>query len=199
MTPTPQDNERANRILTLSNFLSFSRILLIAPIVWFLHLGARQPEHNLTALALMLAGAVTDMLDGWLARKLNQVTNIGRIIDPIADKIGIGIVFLFLALSRPDFPMWFFIVVVLRDVLIFLTGVIVRIKFRFLFESNMIGKLTVTVLFLFISVFALKDLYGLNVISDIMMWTGLGFIILSLFSYTGRLITFFREIRKTKT
>ncbi len=199
MTPTPKDNERANRILTLSNFLSFSRILLIAPIVWFLHLGARQPEHNLTALALMLAGAVTDMLDGWLARKLNQVTNIGRIIDPIADKIGIGIVFLFLALSRPDFPMWFFIVVVLRDVLIFLTGVIVRIKFRFLFESNMIGKLTVTVLFLFISVFALKDLYGLNVISDIMMWTGLGFIILSLFSYTGRLITFFREIRKTKT
>lgn len=198
MTRTSQENERAGRIFTVSNFLSFSRILLIAPIIGFLHLGAHQPEYNLTALALMLAGALTDMLDGWLARKLNQVTNLGRIIDPIADKIGIGIVFLFLALSRPDFPMWFFVVVVLRDVLIFLTGVIVRIRYRFLFESNMIGKLTVTVLFAFLAVFILKDLYGLHVVSGIMMWIGFGFIILSLISYTGRLISFFREIRQTK-
>ena len=53
------------------------------------------PVYNWYALGLMMLGAMTDMLDGWLARRLNQVTNFGRIIDPIADKIGIGLVLLF--------------------------------------------------------------------------------------------------------
>ncbi len=190
--------EHSDRIFTVSNGLSFLRILVLAPILYYLHLGALQPEYNLTALALMLAGALTDMLDGWLARKLNQVTNFGRIIDPIADKIGIGIVFLFLAFTRPDFPVWFLIVVVLRDLLIFSIGMIVRIRYRFLFESNMIGKLTVTVLFAYLVVFILKDLYGLETLVTVLLWTGLGFIVLSMISYARRLVLFFGEIREQK-
>lgn len=184
------------RIFTISNVLSMLRILVLAPILYYLGLGADQPEYNLTALVLMLAGAVTDMLDGWLARKLKQVTNFGRIIDPIADKIGIGLVFLFLAFTRPDFPVWFLIIVILRDLLIFSVGMIVRIKYRFLFESNMIGKITVSVLFVYLTVFILKDLYGLNTIAGIMLWTSFGFVVVSMVSYTHRLIAFFSGLRK---
>lgn len=190
----PQQTNSSQQIFTLSNFLSLARIFLLIPILYYLHLGQEQPSANLTALILMLIGAVTDILDGWLARKMKQVTNLGRILDPIADKIGIGIVFLFLALTRNDFPLWFVLVVIARDVLIFFTGLLIRIRHHFVFESNMIGKITVTILFLYLISYITKDFYALADLVHILLWVSIGFILISLISYTLRLVDFFKRI-----
>lgn len=183
------------RVFTVSNVLSLIRILLLIPILYFLHLGRHTPSANLTALVLMLIGALTDMLDGWLARRMKQVTNLGRILDPIADKIGIGIVFLYLSLTRDDFPLWFVLIVIARDGLIFLTGLIIRIRHHFLFESNMIGKITVTILFLYLVAYMLKDFYPSAAIITGLLWISIGFIIISLISYALRLVRFISDLK----
>ncbi len=191
--------EKKDKILTLSNVLSVSRILLLAPIIYCLDRGLLESGYNWYALGLMMIGAMTDMLDGWLARRMKQVTNFGRIIDPIADKIGVGLVLVYLAFSRPDFPLWYLWIVLFRDVLIFCVGSFIRIRYRYIFESNMIGKIAVTTIFFVILATVLKGLYPITIIQQVLIGISLAFIMASLLSYGLRLSEFIRGLNQRKT
>jgi cardiolipin synthase (CMP-forming) len=186
------------RIVTLSNILSLSRIFLLVPIIYCLAEGNHHPEYNLYALGLMLLGAMTDMLDGWLARRMKQVTNFGRIIDPIADKIGVGAVLIFLAITRPDFPMWYLWIVLLRDAVIFCIGSYIRVKYRHIFESNMIGKIAVTTIFFVIFLTVLNGIYQLNILLQFFIGISLAFISASMLSYALRLSEFYKKLKTAK-
>ncbi|MGF1444761.1 MAG: CDP-alcohol phosphatidyltransferase family protein [Pikeienuella sp.] len=72
-------------ILTLPNALTLAR-LLAAPALVLPFAFLPRPTADLWALAIFLAAAVTDFLDGWLARRLNQQSRLGAVLDPIADK-----------------------------------------------------------------------------------------------------------------
>lgn len=73
-------------IFTIPNMLSVFRILLIPVYVW-LYLGAERIEQYHTA-ALVLAGScLTDMIDGKIARKFNMISRVGKVLDPLADKL----------------------------------------------------------------------------------------------------------------
>ena len=73
-------------IFTIPNMLSVFRILLIPVYVW-LYLGAERIEEYHTA-ALVLAGScLTDMIDGKIARKFNMISRVGKVLDPLADKL----------------------------------------------------------------------------------------------------------------
>jgi CDP-diacylglycerol--glycerol-3-phosphate 3-phosphatidyltransferase len=85
---------------------------------------------------------LTDVLDGYLARKFNEVTEMGKIIDPLADKFVIGVVVLKLFLIG-DVPDYYFWMIVGRDVLIFTGGIFVSRKLGRVLPSNMLGKITV--------------------------------------------------------
>ena len=67
---------------TIPNWLSFLRIALI-PVFSVLFVK----EYYIWAFALMIIGALTDLVDGKIARKFNQVSNLGKILDPVADKL----------------------------------------------------------------------------------------------------------------
>jgi len=73
-------------ILTVPNLLSLLRLLLL-PVYARIYLRATQPAHYLLAGAIMAVSCLTDLLDGMLARKLHQITNLGKVLDPLADKI----------------------------------------------------------------------------------------------------------------
>ena len=103
-------------IRLLPNFLSAAR-LLAAPYVCFL-LWRQQYRTALTALLL---AALTDGLDGYLARSLNAQSRLGEVLDPIADKVLMGGAFLTLAFSGAIEP-WLAVLVVGRDVLILLVA-----------------------------------------------------------------------------
>ncbi len=128
-------------IFTVSNLLSFLRLLLIVPIWIFFNSFDDLLFRYLIAAAGIFA-VVTDVLDGYFARKLNEVTEVGKIIDPLADKVLIGFVVIKLFLIG-EIPTYYFIMIVLRDVLILLGGLFVASKTKFVLPSDKFGKATV--------------------------------------------------------
>jgi CDP-diacylglycerol--glycerol-3-phosphate 3-phosphatidyltransferase len=134
--PNRNSHSTAARIVTVPNILSVSRIVLL-PIVLLL-LFKRQ---NTAAVAVMLISWSTDALDGYLARKLGQVSNLGRVLDHLVDKVWVGSVLVTLVFIR-NLPLFLAGAVILRDLLILAgSGVIMKTKGSFV-SSDVVGKIT---------------------------------------------------------
>lgn len=73
----------------LPNLLTWARILAIPLLVavFYLPMGLDEPTRNLTATVIFVVAAITDWIDGWLARKWNQTSSFGAFLDPVADKL----------------------------------------------------------------------------------------------------------------
>lgn len=121
---------------TVSNILSFTRLLLAIPMCYLL-----LNNYNLAAAGIGILGVITDVLDGYFARKLNQITDFGKIIDPIADKVIIGTTALVLIIQG-RLPLWFGIIAFSRDILILLGGIYATKKLGLIIPSNFFGKIT---------------------------------------------------------
>lgn len=103
-----------DRIATIPNALSFVRLLLVPLFLWLV-LGPQQDEW---ALAVLMVSGFTDYLDGKLARQLNQMSKIGAILDPVADRLFILAVVIGLSI-RDIIPWWLAVILPLRDVFLF--------------------------------------------------------------------------------
>jgi CDP-diacylglycerol--glycerol-3-phosphate 3-phosphatidyltransferase len=129
-------------LLTLPNLLSFLRILLVVPFVAVLLSGV--PGARLWAVLILAVAALTDRLDGALARRWHQESEWGRILDPLADKIGITAAVVTLW-AIGNLPGWFILVLVLRDSLIFAGGIILKVRRGIVLPSITAGKWAVGV------------------------------------------------------
>jgi len=125
---------------TPSNIISFVRVLLTVPAVYFLYNG----YYHATAVVCVLA-FLSDIADGYIARKTNDVSEVGKIIDPLADKIFIAVAGLTMLLLKL-LPLWFVAVVVGRDLLIMAVGVWATKRFHVVLPSNYPGKLAALVI-----------------------------------------------------
>lgn len=124
-------------IWTLSNGISFLRLLLSIPLAYY------SWELNSTAVIVIgIAAYISDLLDGYLARKMNQVSEWGKVIDPIADKVFVGTGVVILSLKEVV-PIWFVAVVLGRDVLIMILGAWYSKKSNFVLPSLFAGKAAV--------------------------------------------------------
>ena len=119
-----QASERARtplqQILLVPNQLTLIRMLLVP----FILIAMLNKQHDM-ALYLFLAAALTDAADGLVARRFNQKTPLGACLDPIADKILLGSVFIVQSLAGA-IPWWLTILVISRDALI-LAGTLVTV------------------------------------------------------------------------
>ena len=124
--------------LLVPNLLAIFRILLFPIIFYFL---AQESKVDLCIAILLIVLAVfSDVLDGHLARRLNQITDLGKILDPVADKLGLGIFVIFIIFHR-GFPIWAAGLLFFKDFLT-LVGAILLVKRKDLFPmSNNWGKL----------------------------------------------------------
>lgn len=126
-------------IYTKSNLLSLFRLLLAVPI-WMLLDDFESNRYYVFGISLFVA--FTDILDGYLARKFNEVTEFGKIIDPLADKVAMAAVVIKLFLIGEITPFYFFLIIG-RDLLIFVGGIFVSKKLGKVLPSNVLGKITV--------------------------------------------------------
>ena len=106
---------------TIPNALSFLRLLGV-PIFFWLIVG---PENDGLALGILIVSAFTDWLDGYLARRLNQYSRLGELLDPLADRLYVvaALIALFI---RDLIPIWVVVALVLRDVL--MSGLLIFLK-----------------------------------------------------------------------
>ncbi len=122
----------------LANGLSLARILL-APVV-ALSLYRDGQSTGMLTLALMLAAGATDLLDGWVARRLGQTSDLGRVLDPLADKIFIGCICICLVLLR-DFPFWLVALQGARDLAIVGVGSYLLRSRHTVIPASLFGKI----------------------------------------------------------
>ena len=130
-------------LLTIPNALSALRVLLIIPFIEVIF--SNRPYARWWGLFWMVLAALTDKLDGELARKLHCETEWGRILDPLADKIGVGAVAIAL-LVKQWLPAWFVIVLLARDLVILAGGLIIKKSTGEIVPSNMDGKWAVGII-----------------------------------------------------
>lgn len=98
--------------INLPNLLTFLRILLIPVVLWLMAIGT--PRANFWAMVVYAATAITDFLDGWLARKRGLISVLGKFLDPLADKLLVMSVLVFMVdLGRV--PWWAVVVLLARE------------------------------------------------------------------------------------
>ncbi len=158
------------------NILTIARLLFIPVIVYFLKLNTN--TGNIIALFAMILSGLTDYFDGYFARKLNQRSQLGRMLDPLVDKINVAVIMLALAAYK-GLPYIFAFFVIGRDITILIAGIYVISKKRIVVESNLLGKITLSS-FLAVTFCYTANLYPLNIIT---MWISIILIPSSLITY----------------
>jgi cardiolipin synthase len=115
----------ASKAYNIPNLLTYGRILAVPLIVLCFFLEGRLESSDFarwTALALFIIASVTDYLDGYLARIWKQTSNIGRMLDPIADKLLVSICLLLLAADPVEtihgWSLWAAIIILCREILV---------------------------------------------------------------------------------
>lgn len=99
----------------LPNMLTLGRILLIPLFVWFMYDG--DPFYSLLAGAVFAVAAITDVVDGYLARRWNLITVVGKFMDPLADKL-IAMAALVMLVRQGRIAAWFVIVLLAREFIV---------------------------------------------------------------------------------
>ncbi|NYD65923.1 CDP-alcohol phosphatidyltransferase family protein [Agromyces atrinae] len=112
------ERDPGSRVWTVPNVLSMLRIALVPVFLAFIVAG-----EYLGALIVLVTASLTDLADGYLARRLNQVTRLGQLLDPAADRLYIFATLIGLA-WREFVPWWIVVVIVGRDVLLAVLGVV---------------------------------------------------------------------------
>ena len=124
-------------MLNIPNLITLLRLLLIPVVIICL-----LEDRFRWALIFFLIAGVSDAVDGFLARALNQKTPLGAVLDPIADKLLLDSLYL-LGASRELFPDWLAVIVISRDVLILLGFILLSLfKHRFEVHPSLPSKIT---------------------------------------------------------
>ena len=127
------------RVFNVPNVLTLIRIVLLPVIAWRYRIGDRA-----SALIVYLAAMLTDVLDGWIARKTGRITSFGKLLDPIADKLSL-LTLLALFVLDGQIPVWVLAVICAKELLMVLGGAAALFN-GIVASAQPIGKLT-TLLF----------------------------------------------------
>jgi cardiolipin synthase len=120
MVSTAED-EASDRILTVPNVLSFARLLGVPVFLWLVLV----PQADVAAFILLAVAGASDWVDGYLARRLNQRSRLGILLDPLADRLYIAATLIGLAV-RTIIPWWLVGILVARE--LFLLALLPRIR-----------------------------------------------------------------------
>ncbi len=178
--------------MNLPNKLTVFRMILIVPFVilllgghagwgWFdAAFGGIEAYTDYIALVIFVIASLTDMLDGKIARKYNLVTNFGKFMDPLADKLLVCSAMICL-IDMDRIPAWIIIVIISREFII--SG------FRLVASDNHVviaasywGKFKTTFQMIMV-ILMIANIQALNILTQIVMWIALALTIISLIDY----------------
>jgi CDP-diacylglycerol--glycerol-3-phosphate 3-phosphatidyltransferase len=174
-------------VWTIPNLLSLFRILIIPVLVYLLTYSDR--FSGLLAALLFLLAAVTDYFDGYLARRHRSVSDLGKILDPLADKLMIASALIMLAAMdrpyEPSVPAWMVVVILAREIAVTVVrgialteGIVMEAetlgKYKFILQSFAVFGLLVHYTYAGIDFFA-AGMYFLVVSAVVAVWSGINY------------------------
>ncbi len=166
-------------IINIPNILSLLRILILPLIA---HIIKNDTNISIFTGLFLLFFIATDFFDGFIARKYNIVTKLGKILDPLADKISI-ITLSYLIVYYRNFPLWAFYIIVGREILIVI-GALSLLKLKNIIpQSNIFGKLATASISSSIIAYILKYKIGYT-----LLLIGIFFYIIAFISYIIKFI-----------
>ena len=172
--------------MTLANRITIGRLVLIPVFIVLIMSYTREaPWFRIAALVTFIVAAVSDGIDGFVARAYNQKSKLGAVLDPLADKLLVNLAFVFLAVNdqlRTPIPAWFPVVILSRDAIIVIGAYLINEYFGPVrVKPQVSGKLTTTLqMALIISV--LLELDG-----RFIMGLLIGTLVVSVFSFVDYL------------
>lgn len=128
------------KLKNIPNVLSVIRIILVGVFVYVFFND--YPNNLFGALIVFLVAGLTDVIDGFLARRFNWVTNMGKILDPFADKLMQCTVLVCMCI-QDLIPIWLVVPFILKEFLVLLGGLLIIKKRKVVVVSNIFGKMTV--------------------------------------------------------
>lgn len=149
--------KKRNKNINIPNGLSLLRIILILPFVYyFMH------DKIISAAIVLVASGISDLLDGIIARKFNQFTELGQMLDPLSDKLTQGAVAICLAIKQPILIPLLAIFVV-KEVTMVVASCLLIGKKKFPGGSKWCGKVATTMFYIsFTVIVALKGIWGIE-------------------------------------
>lgn len=163
---------KQDKIINVPNALTLLRILLLPVVVWRFVIG-----DATGALIAYMAAMLTDALDGIIARKTNQITALGKLLDPIADKLSL-VTLLGLFVSSGEIPLWVLAIILFKEVMMVIGGG-VALKHGIVVYALPIGKVT-TVTFVLSMVARFMSVLPL---ADVLLWISVALSMVALVWY----------------
>ena len=172
---------------TLPNLLSLFRILIIPALVYLLSFS--DPRSALLAAGLFLIASITDYFDGYLARRNQSVSDVGKILDPLADKLMIASALIMLAAmdrpNEPSVPAWLVVIILARESAVTVVrgialaeGIVMHAdslgKYKFVLQAYAVVGLLVHYRYWGLDFYA-AGLYFLMLSAVIALWSGVNY------------------------
>lgn len=167
--------------MNLPNKLTILRVILIVPFVVFMLVPIGGDAVSMyTAVAIFIVASLTDLLDGKIARKYNLVTNFGKFMDPLADKLLVCSALICL-IELDRIPAWIVIIIISREFII--SGFrLVAADNRVVIAANYWGKFKTTFQIIMVCLM-IVNIESLNMLTQIIMWIAVILTIVSLIDY----------------
>ncbi|SCX20135.1 CDP-diacylglycerol--glycerol-3-phosphate 3-phosphatidyltransferase [Lachnospiraceae bacterium YSD2013] len=184
-----QQGKYYNKILTVPNVLSFFRLALIPVIIW---LYIAKGEYVLTAGLIVLSGA-TDVIDGFIARRFNMVSALGKALDPVADKLTQCAMLICLVFRFPLMLLPLGLLVV-KELFSGITGLVIIKQSGKVYSALWHGKATTVLLY----VLLLTHVLWTNIpqaLSEVMILATLSMMIISFILYGTRNLTLIKAAK----
>ena len=178
--------------MNIPNLLSMLRLVLV-PVFCGVFFSGMPHAHRIAGIIFLVA-SLTDMLDGYLARRLNQITKLGRVLDPLADKLMTAAALISLLIAKMV-PLWIVVIFGIKELMMMLGGLVLYGKISDVPASNVLGKIATTLFFVSIVLIMLFELP--SSLTTPMLSIATGFTLAAFVTYLYRFLRLVGQSRRT--
>lgn len=178
-------------IFSIPNILCYFRILLV-PVFLYVYFHAETSEEHFLSVGILILSSLSDFLDGYIARTYHMITELGKLIDPVADKLTQFVVACTLMYTYPAY-IWLVVIIVLKDGMLLIAGwYIFKKTGKHLAQAEMPGKIATAVFFV-VSILLIAFHIPGTMISNVMIYSTVVLMIIAMFYYGQGLYCLYKE------